>query len=662
MISISEITANVNAILTNCQTLTELAKVITQKRPDGAMWSPTEYKDGYRNSSNALRSPSLFVVDIDDGLPLLAATARLDSLGLSYIIAPSRSHQILKNDVVCDRYRIVLELESPIESPEDHAATWLKVQADLFPEMDPSCKDFGRGYYYSTSVFKVREGGIKVSTVLGQKLLLTRQVSNTPVAGQKGHLSAKTMRTLHERVAKGGRDNAAYAAACNLHKANYTEDEATSKLNSAPFDWDSKFTPKRIEEIVRSVYRKGEANYYPAFFDPNMELREFAEVSKLILDVDDEHANVLLNDETKERQTIDLGRLRMLLGRQYDMYMQQQCVIAKYAYDPTSKAVLYKSPTTGITMYNQYSPPFWLADFFYQGKPLPTAPSAPPGILQEFLMHLVDSDAASYEYVLDWIATTVNSRNVTVLTAIGEQGVGKGTLAEIITCLVGNSNASKVRADIFKGRFNSQMENKKFVHVDEVALKNQEEYNRFKDIVNPVIEIEGKGKDAKSVENFASYYLAANDSNAINPGSDDRRFSIIELTKIKIKDSKFRDQITHLKSNEVISEFAAYLLQHKVKNDMLTPFKAKRKSAEIAQAALKDWEVYILEDFLEEYVGKSMSYQDANQILLKSGTMGYGAKGPGRRKWENFCKQFPQYIKYVAKELVIIDFPKGGNV
>ncbi|MBK7962484.1 MAG: hypothetical protein IPK04_15625 [Bdellovibrionales bacterium] len=96
------------------------------------------------------------------------------------------------------------------------------------------------------------------------------------------------------------------------------------------------------------------------------------------------------------------------------------------------------------------------------------------------------------------MANSLQNRNLTILTAIGEEGIGKGILGEIMEDLHGKQNFIKVRDTVFKEKFNAPFENKTLVYVDEIKITTREALDRIKDVVNWQIEIEKRGRSSFS--------------------------------------------------------------------------------------------------------------------------------------------------------------------
>ena len=71
-------------------------------------YSPFVFKDNYRKAENSTPT-NLIIYDIDEGLTLdKAVTLCADFKSL---IVTTKSHQVEKNGVVCDRFRVIIPLD-----------------------------------------------------------------------------------------------------------------------------------------------------------------------------------------------------------------------------------------------------------------------------------------------------------------------------------------------------------------------------------------------------------------------------------------------------------------------------------------------------------------------------------------------------------------------
>lgn len=617
-------------------------------------WSTAEFAENRRANKNYIMTPSLFAIDIDGGLTIEQAEATLLAQGYAFAIATTRNHRIAKDGVVADRFRVLLVLERSITSAESHLATWKHVVAEILPQADPACKDPARGYYYSTSLYCIHEGN-PLPVKDAPPAISLKQLVNSQMLGKR-QLERDTKTLLERGVGKGKRDIEIFKAALDFKSSGFELDEALAQILAAPIEFTADFTPGDAEHKVREVYsRQGIQKIKRAGYGSGG-FKAFIQDSLLLEDIEGNESPLLFNTTTFARQKTTLGIVRKALGgdEAYGVFCQERFQAVLHRYHPFSASSFLTDEHTGIQVYNVYEPPLWYSDVFYNNAPLPKAESEPPALVKEFLMHLVGDDKNSYEYLLDWLAQAIQGRNLTVLATVGAPGIGKGTLASMMQFIFGPTNYCKVRGvEIFKSKFNPQLANKRMVYIDEAHIVGVEEYSRFKDVVNSEIEVERKGIDPVSIKNFSSFYLSCNEASSIQLPKGDRRFSIINLTNRPIKDTDagFRERIgrdaCHLVEPSLLTEFAFYLTQRKVKHDMYQPFRAAEKTAEVVEGGLRDWERYLVFEYLYERVGQTIPLQAVQDDIRLNCKM---FSPPGRNRIKALCEKYPEYMRFARRD------------
>jgi hypothetical protein len=108
-------------------------------------YSAGTFKDGYRKKDNYNNYSNVIILDVDDGLPI--DEAHQIFLPYNHFIATTKSHQKEKNGVVCDRYRVFLPTETPIDlNSEEYSVVMSEIMKE-FNFVDKACKDSARFYY-----------------------------------------------------------------------------------------------------------------------------------------------------------------------------------------------------------------------------------------------------------------------------------------------------------------------------------------------------------------------------------------------------------------------------------------------------------------------------------------------------------------------------------
>lgn len=326
----------------------------------------------------------------------------------------------------------------------------------------------------------------------------------------------------------------------------------------------------------------------------------------------------LLDPVKHTKRLVRVSLLQRLLNPKVDI--RNRIVPCYFRYDPFMNQEVYELGNE--TCYNSYEPAAWYKDAFYKDAELPK-PAVEPEIYTRFLNHLLAGDKPSIEYVTKWLATSLQSRNRCYLTTIGNQGIGKGLLGEVMKALHGPENYSEVIfSDIQDKKFNSIFIHKRLIYLDEIAIKNKKQEDLVKMFANDNMEAELKGVDSKMVRNYASIYTSSNNIDSLRLSSDDRRFSIVELTSVSLRDVFSKEDFEALMNPANIAEYGAYLMNLPISEmEMLRPFVSARTQL-VREASITDLEDYIVNQYAKEHAGEEMELSDFQNHLSEK----FGAK------------------------------------
>jgi hypothetical protein len=136
------------------QIIKRLSTPAIRANKDGPRWSPATFKTARRKKEN-VKAVSLLVLDIDGGMTINQADAKLCELGAQACIYTTHSHQRITPDhpKAEDCFRIIIALADPIGAT-DFPRLWLWAN-DLFDgKIDAGCKDASRMYYLPTIAHK----------------------------------------------------------------------------------------------------------------------------------------------------------------------------------------------------------------------------------------------------------------------------------------------------------------------------------------------------------------------------------------------------------------------------------------------------------------------------------------------------------------------------
>lgn len=290
------------------------------------------------------------------------------------------------------------------------------------------------------------------------------------------------------------------------------------------------------------------------------------------------------------------------LGKEYYIdYLHQLPVI----YNP-KKPMGIHADADGVKSFNNYKAPPWKSKILKGSGVYPQTPIPP--IYDKFLTHITNGDDESKNFVLDWIAISLQARNQTYLCTIGTQGVGKGILGKTIAALHGKANSSNILFETISKQFNKPFADKTFVYLDEVSKVTKEQADKLKKQNDDEQEIELKGVDSEVVENFNNIYISSNHLEALRLEANDRRHSIINITDKRLETIFTHDQIRSLYEDQnLIEQFAYYLMNRKYNPHYVTyPFKSEQ-TMRVLQSSTLDWEKYFLDEVCKNFAGENVS-------------------------------------------------------
>lgn len=110
-------------------------------------YSAGTFLNGYITDENYLREQNLFIIDVDDGLTIEDAKGLFSNY--TYLIATTKSHQIEKNKITCDRFRLILPTISKFHlEPKVYSEMYMNVLSAIgVSEADRKCRNSSRWYY-----------------------------------------------------------------------------------------------------------------------------------------------------------------------------------------------------------------------------------------------------------------------------------------------------------------------------------------------------------------------------------------------------------------------------------------------------------------------------------------------------------------------------------
>ncbi len=149
---------------------------------------------------------------------------------------------------------------------------------------------------------------------------------------------------------------------------------------------------------------------------------------------------------------------------------------------------------------------------------------------QEFIESCFDNQG-SIKYFYQWTYHAITQRVPVYLVLLGVRQIGKTTLVEILSEMVGQDNFFSSAQNGLISNFDGYKENRRIIEFDEMQLDTQQAVNRVKKDANEVISVEKKGQDTRNTQNFFSGIISSNSARDFRGlAFDERRLSFVDLT------------------------------------------------------------------------------------------------------------------------------------
>jgi hypothetical protein len=189
------------------------------------------FKTGGKSRDFGLGMPSLFIADVDEGMTLHEAVGTFKDY--QHIIYTSKSHQKVKitssgkHRPACDRFRVVLALDTPINDKDTWTATkhWLECETGL--TNDPQVH-FWMFFYPGIEIISINPSGIKITP----KSVSIWHNENTDCppwdkyyVDGKGVLARATRTFLQDSAPNGQFNGTLFKAAADARDQLYTKEE-----------------------------------------------------------------------------------------------------------------------------------------------------------------------------------------------------------------------------------------------------------------------------------------------------------------------------------------------------------------------------------------------------------------------------------------------------
>lgn len=254
-------------------------------------------------------------------------------------------------------------------------------------------------------------------------------------------------------------------------------------------------------------------------------------------------------------------------------------------------------------------------------------------LIEPLLIHikevLADNNEERYDYILSWLASIIQTPWIKTRRAMmlkSDQQCGKGTFTYFLSKYVFGTQLSTTCSgfDHILGQFNSILQNKLIVIVDEPSVVQDSfhsQFDKFKNLITDVsgLRINKKGIESFSVQNYSNFILTTNHDRSVKIESKDKRYVIFELSNHRQGDKKyFDDLMSSIYNDKAGNHFYSFLLNYKICD-----------LGKIPKSELKDALIELNYSSPQQFIRKihSGSIKFQEPIKMESGELKFDEKG-----------------------------------
>jgi len=413
------------------------------------------------------------------------------------------------------------------------------------------------------------------------------------------------------------------------------------------------FVDNCVDYVERFIYNEGKAKYsMPKEIEfPEGEIDRESLIP--IIDLKTAKRRVF-NTITRTISLVSYEAWEAKISKEERKFIPQLLRDVVFKYDPYNleNASLTDFEEMKTVKINLYKPPKWRL------LPPPEKIECPSEIWKVYTHLFPDKDCL--DYILHWTYTTLLHRNETYLVLNGIKGLGKGIFCSILAALVGREHFTAAPSSFLDSNFNATLDQKRLIQLDEFIV-GKKEHTRLKRYINKFQNIERKGIDVdKETETYNSFVICNNDVSDMYLETDDRRFSVPDLSEEPLLSVMSKEEIEKLvhdleHDEDLIYRFGYFIYNRcrKEKYDEFSFWSGKR-FWEICYTSLSEWKRYIVDKILakeeECYHLKHLSREfmkDANKKFLTF-PRNYS-------RVSDFLKNYRHEGKYILGELVKIE-------
>lgn len=262
--------------------------------------------------------------------------------------------------------------------------------------------------------------------------------------------------------------------------------------------------------------------------------------------------------------------------------------------------------------------------------------------LDHILHNVCDGNRSFYEYVIGWLARSVQHPDQPGETAIvlrGEQGVGKGFLARTFGKLFGRHFVHVSNAMHLTGNFNAHLRDCVVLFCDEAFYAGDKRHaSTLKTLVTEdSIMVTPKGIDTEMKANCLHIIMASNDEWVVPAGPMERRFCVLDVGDRNMQDGKYFGRIAEDMRTGGFSHLLYFLMTYDLSDynmRALPKTRALRDQKVHSFGPMQDWwfdklqngklltehEDWVREILVEQLIADYVEYARTFNIQTKRGS------------------------------------------
>jgi hypothetical protein len=222
-----------------------------------------------------------------------------------------------------------------------------------------------------------------------------------------------------------------------------------------------------------------------------------------------------------------------------------------------------------------------------------------------------------FKYIIKWLANIIqipDKKNGVVLVFIGNQGCGKNILCNfLMKDLIGKKYTATIK-DLKKvsGKFNSILEHKLLITLDEVSNIEKNYHRTFDKLKNLITEdtqqIERKGIDPITIDDYCNYIMLSNNYYPVKVEGMDRRYCIFECSNKYIGNTNYFKKLNESFNQKTADAFMYFLTKIDISNFNLQEIPHSNLRSELMNRSIPE-EVIFLKELIDKDINREVSIE-----------------------------------------------------